>query len=131
MQLFVFSEFSSYNKLVRVLADVKRIALNCLMKVRNNRIQDENVSAKEFNEAEMLILKYKQQYFHSRKEDFNDLFNSLNLFIDKVGLIKVKGTLQNSTLEFSILLQKDSYTTHLLIWKCHKQRYHYGFKTHS
>ena len=79
----------------------------------------------------MLILKYKQQYFHSRKEDFNDLFNSLNIFIDKVGLIKVKWALQNSTLEFSILLQKDSYTIHLLIWKCHKQRYHYGFKTHS
>ena len=36
--------------------------------------------------------------------------------------------MQNCTSEFPILLQKDSCTTHLLIWKCHKRRYHCGLE---
>lgn len=54
------------------------------------------------------------------------MFNSLNLFLDKHSLIKLQESLQNSTSEFPIFWQKDSYTTHLLIWKCHKRRYHCG-----
>ena len=53
------------------------------------------------------------------KGEFNNLFNSLNVFIDKDSLIKAKGRLQNAPLNPPILSNKDSCVTHLIIWNYH------------
>ena len=50
------------------------------------------------------------------------------MIIDKDGLIKVKGRLQNAPLNPPILLNKDSYVTHLIIWNYHIRRLHSGVK---
>ena len=62
------------------------------------------------------------------KEECNHLFNSLNVSIDKDDLIKIKGRLQNVALNLPILLNKDSYVMHLIIWNYHIRRLHSGVK---
>ena len=62
-------------------------------------------TSKEFNGAEIFPLPSEQELLSS-KEEFNHLFNSLNVFIDKDGLIKIKGRLQNALLNPPILLNK-------------------------
>ena len=126
-EIICFSKFSSYDKLVRVIAYVKRFIFNTSRKGRNTKILEEYVSLKEFSEAENLLLFYEQQHFSS-KEEFNHLFNSLNVFVDKDDLIKVEGRLQNAPLNPPVLLNKDSYVTHLIIWNCHNRRLHSGVK---
>ena len=78
-----------------------------------------NVSFKEFKETELLLLKEDQLIFKERKYEFIDLFNSLNLIEDSDGLLKVKGRLENSTLQLPILLNKDSHLKKLIIWRSH------------
>ena len=72
---------------MRVLAYLKRFILNCSREGKNNKVLDENVT---FSDADIFVLSYEQQHFSS-KEEFNHLFNSLNVFIDKDSLTKVKG----------------------------------------
>ena len=73
----------------------------------------------------MLLLKKDQLIFKERKYEFIDLYN---LIEDSDGLLKVKGRLENSTLQLPILLNKDSHLTKLIIWRSHVQRFHSGFK---
>ena len=108
---------------MRVLAYVKRFIFHCSREGKNNKILNENVTSKEFSDAEIFLLSYEQQHFSS-KEGFNHLFNSFNVFIDKDGLIKIKGRLQNAPLNPPILLNKDSYIAHLIIWNYHIRRPH-------
>ena len=70
-----FSKFSSYYNLVRVLAYVKRFIFNCPIEGKNNKILDENVTLKQFSDAQIFLLFYKKQHFSSKE------------FIDKNGLI--------------------------------------------
>ena len=100
---------------------------NCSREGKNNKVLDQNVISKEFSDAEIFLLSYEQQHF-SLKEEFNHLFNSLNVFFDKDGLIKVKGRLQNAPLNPPILLNKDSYVTHLIIWNYRIRQLHSGVK---
>ena len=88
-EIICFSKFSSCDKLVRVLAYVKRFIFNCSREGKNNKIFDENVTSIELIDTEIFLLSYEQQHFRS-KEEFNHLFNSLNVFIDKDGLFKIK-----------------------------------------
>ena len=126
-EIICFPKFSSYDNLVRVLAYVKRFIFNCSRKCKNNKILDKNVNSKEFSNAEIFQLFYEKQHFSS-KEQFYHSFNSSNIFTDKDGLIKIKRRLQNTPLNLPIILKKDSYVTHLIIWKYHISRLHSGVK---
>ena len=59
----------------------------------------ENVSFKEFKEAELLLFKEDQFIFKERKYEFIDLFDSLNSIEDNDGLLKVK---ERSTRKFYV-----------------------------
>ena len=87
-----------------------------------------NISFKEFKEIELLLLKEDQFIFKERKYEFIDLLNSLNLIEYSDGLLKVKGRLENSTLQLRILLNRDSHLANLIIWRSHVQRFHSGLK---
>ena len=56
--IICFSEFSSYDKLVRILAYVKRLIFNCSGEGKNNKILDENATFKEISDAEVFLLYY-------------------------------------------------------------------------
>ena len=68
---------------MRVLAYVKKFIFNCSREGKNDKILDENVTSKEFSDAENFLLSYEQQHFSS-KEEFNHLSNSLNVFMIKM-----------------------------------------------
>ena len=120
--------FSDYDKVIRVSCYVRRFIYNCKAIARKKNCLTGNVSFKEFKEAELLLLKEDQLIFKERKYEFIDLFNSLNLIEDSDGLLKVKGRLENSTLQLPILLNKDSHLTKLIIWRSHVQRFHSALK---
>ena len=82
------------------------------------------LSFKESKETELLLLKKRPVEIKERKYELIDLFNSLNLIEDSDGLLKVKGRLENSTLQLPILLNKDSHLIKLIIWRSHVQRFH-------
>ena len=111
-----FSKFSSYYNLVRVLVYVKRFIFNCSIEGKNNKILDENVTLKQFSDAQIFLLFYKQQHFSSKE------------FIDKNGLIKIKGHFKNVPLNPPTSLNKGSNVTHLIIWNNHIRRLHSGVK---
>ena len=111
-----FSKFSSYYNLVRVLVYVKRFIFNCSIEGKNNKILDENVTLKQFSDAQIFLLFYKQQHFSSKE------------FIDKNGLIKIKGHFKNVPLNPPTSLNKVSNVTHLIIWNNHIRRLHSGVK---
>ena len=69
----------------------------------------------EINRPKRLLIKNEQKDFWRSNEINTELANNLSLFLDKNGLLRVKGRLQNSSLprktKFSILLNKNSSLT--------------------
>ena len=61
-EIICFSKFSSYDKLVRVLAYFERFIFNCSRESNNNKILDENVISKEFSDAEIV-------HSHKKRKD--------------------------------------------------------------
>ena len=102
-------------KLIRVLCYVRRFIFHWKAIARKENGLTGNISFKEFKEAK-LLLKKGLIIFKEMKYEFIDLFNSLNLIEDSNGLLKVKGRLENSTLQLTILLNGDSDLTKLIIW---------------
>ena len=126
--VFCIEKFSNYDKVVRILCYVKRFIFNCLSKIRKEIPLSGCIEFKEFKEAEFTLLLSDQLIFKERKCDVIDLYNSLNVYEDKDGLLKVKGRLERSNLSCPILLNKESHLTKLIIWRCHLKRYHSGLK---
>ena len=66
----------------------------------------------EINRPKRLLIKNEQKDFWRSNEINTELANNFNLFLDKNGLLCVRGRLQNSLLpretKFSILLNKNS-----------------------
>ena len=102
-------------KLIRVLCYVRRFIFHWKAIAQKENGLTGNISFKEFKEAK-LLLKKGLIIFKEMKYEFIDLFNSLNLIEDSNGLLKVKGRLENSTLQLTILLNGDSDLTKLIIW---------------
>ena len=69
----------------------------------------------EINRPKRLLIKNEQKDFWRSNEINTELANNFNLFLDKNGLLCVRGRLQNSLLpretKFSILLNKNSSLT--------------------
>ena len=61
-----------------------------------------------------------------------ELANNLSVFLDKNGLLRVKGRLQNSLLayetKFPILLNKNSSLVRATIFDCHRKILHSGLQ---
>eukprot|EP00112_Aurelia_sp_Birch-Aquarium-sp1_P020281 Seg5190.1 transcript_id=Seg5190.1/GoldUCD/mRNA.D3Y31 product="hypothetical protein" protein_id=Seg5190.1/GoldUCD/D3Y31 len=122
-----YERFSSYEKIVNVIAYVLRFVRNC--KNKDNRIIGE-LSTAETSSAEKLMISQVQSTFNKSK--LIDIDNNLGAFLDEDMIIRCRGRLQNSSLEydakFPILMPRDHYVTTLLIRRCHKNVMHNGTK---
>ena len=125
--LIEYERFSSYKKLVKVVAYMLRFVRNC--KNKDNRIEGE-ISTAETSSAEKLVIRQVQSTFNQSK--LEDINKNLGTFLDEDMIIRCKGRLQNSSLQYEakcpILMPRDHYVTTLLIRRCHESVMHNGTK---
>lgn len=99
----LFSMFSSFDKLKRIIATCLRFVSNCKLKKGERRIEPLSVSELEYTE-ELLIRLAQQESFHEEILFLQDKtkatpklnFRQLSPFIDKKNLLRVGGRLENS-----------------------------------
>lgn len=129
----IFKRYSSYSKLIRVIA-------YCL-RFRPCNKQTEPLNANDIKGAENRILKLLQ------KTQFSDIIKTLknkgwttrskianlNPFLGDIGLIRIGGRLQGSNLTFSqkhpILLSSRHYLTNNIIRETYQKHFHAGIQT--
>ena len=125
-------KYSSVTKLLRVTA----LALRFANKLRGVESENGYLKTSEINEAEKMWIMYIQ------KRNFMDVFEAisigksnnlkkqLGLYLDKEGLLRCKGRIDQADLSEGarrpILLPKNETITQLLIEKVHKQNLHSG-----
>ena len=122
-------KFSKLNTLISVTAYVLRFTNNLLNRIRNKDVTRGEITASEFKAAEKLWVLHEQSVAISCSK-FDCWRKSLGLFCDEEGLIRCRGRLGQSMLEydrkFPLFLNNESYFTKLLIWRCHFGLKHAG-----
>jgi len=130
----LIERYSSIEKLIRIIAYINRFVQ---MKTRN-KAYSSIISVKEIRIAETVVIK-KQQEYQFRQEikclkikkeiKTNNKILSLNPFLDKDGVLRVGGRLQNSNAEFNVkhpIILEKCHLTSLLIKNAHKETLHGG-----
>ena len=120
-------KFSSLHRLYMVVAYVSRFKNNMMACIRGGLSRrDGEISFTEYRDAEKEVIKHEQ--FHIQKTDkYALLKKSLNLFPDEDGILRVKGRLENSELEYNAkfpILLRDSHFLKLQIRKAHCEIWH-------
>ncbi|GFW67332.1 integrase catalytic domain-containing protein [Trichonephila clavipes] len=132
--LEIIAKYSSFSRLIRVIAWCKRYIKNC----RLSRVTGV-LTSKEVDDATKIVIQTVQEsQFHSEIQLLNKkhpLPNSskllpLSIFLDTDGIIKVGGRLKNSSLspiqKHPILLPKSHHLTNLVIQHFHHINLHSG-----
>lgn len=136
----VFSRFSSYQKLCRVIAYCLRFTSNIKAKLSNKPLKIESLTVNEFNEAQLrvLLLAQKQGFSSELKMlnagislDRKSCILSLNPFVDpESGLLRVGGRLINSQFDkekiHPTILPKHHYISKLIARDEHIKLMHCG-----
>lgn len=131
---FLIEKYGSLNKLVTVLAYIRRFLHNS--RHVNDRISSPFLTYKERNDATLHLVRITQQEHFSaelgslqRGEIIKSPLRRLTPFIDSQGLIRVGGRLSHSDLPYStkhpLLLPKDGHFVKLLI------SHHHIFNCHA
>lgn len=136
LQSNILENYSSFIRLVRVIATLKRFMHNC--KNPTEKLIN-SLSCAELTTSENIVFKLvqkstfpdeyaslvSQQQLHRRSKILK-----LNPFMDNHGLIRLGGRLENAAIPFArkhpIILPKDHHVTHILIDKLHKESLHGG-----
>ena len=127
------SRFSSFSKMIRVTAYVKKFVKK-LQKKEN--VETEFLTTNELQEAENLWLRYAQQSDYGeifnaiRLGMKNDMVNKLGLAVDDKGLIRCHGRMKNATIpinaKYPILLASNNVLSAMIINECHQRLWHAG-----
>lgn len=129
----ILNRFSSYSKLLRVVAYCFRVLLN-------NKYTG-TLSVKEINNAEMRIIKLIQatrfrdeiKKLKNENSTIKSRFANLNPFLDENDIIRVGGRLQMSSLTFGqkhpILLPNRHFLTDHIIREIHETHHHTGIQS--
>lgn len=131
----LLKQVSSWRKLVRVVAYIKRFATSC--KQREDRPARIALSFVELKEARNICLRFAQSGFGSSGEALskadwsrNPTLNALSPFSDKFGLLRVGGRINHAHIDFGtrhpIILPKQSPITKLVILDEHNRNLHPG-----
>ena len=122
------SNFSSYDKLLKVTSWVFRFGQNC-KKGEGERVMGE-ISAAEIFASEILWIKNLQKNSLQNLSNFDKTSQSLGLFEDEMGVLRCGGRLKNSLLPpdtmHPIMLPPEHHITRLIINKAHLEVYHNG-----
>ncbi|XP_065652958.1 uncharacterized protein LOC136080271 [Hydra vulgaris] len=112
-------KFSSLTQLLRVSAYVLRFGNNIKNKVV--KYQGE-LTTKEINSAEELCIKCEQSLLkgeNDSSQDYENIKQQLDLFIDEHNILRLKGRFENSLLEYAekypIILRSYSHFTKLIV----------------
>ena len=104
-----------------------RFIKNCQSKEHKNR---DELSTEEIKEAENILIQQTQTSFKQSRLD--ELKEQLGNFVDIDGIIRCKGRLSKSSLDYEakypILLPRESHFTKLFILQCHEDVMHNGIK---
>ena len=126
-EVIQIERFNNLPKLLRTISYVVRFINNC--RQRENKNKDE-LSAEELKHAEMLLIRNEQK--NIKKSRLEELKKQLGTFTDTEGIIRCKGRLSKSSLEYEtknpILLPRDTHFTRLIILHSHKEVLHNGTK---
>ena len=126
------TRFGSLRKLITIVGYVFRFINNAKNHIRNNKQQVMHstvLSNEETNDALNRIIKEEQT---SIKTDiaYDKLRNSLKLFEDSNGVLRVKGRFSQSKLPYEqshpALLRRDSILTKLIVYDAHERALHHG-----
>ncbi|XP_076546700.1 uncharacterized protein LOC143305767 [Osmia lignaria lignaria] len=128
-----FINFSSYPKLVRVVA-------YCLRMLRSNSHRGELCAEEKIAAERSIIRAIQREQFSSEIQHISssggakgNRLASLNPFIDRDGLLRVGGRLQNAEISYSqkhpILLPSYHHVTDLIIRDTHERTYHAGIQS--
>ena len=131
--------FSSYNRLLRVTAWIKRFYCNSRTKSKSQKNFDKYLSANELNEAETSLMLSHQNHFFldelktlkkGRPLNKSSPLRLLNPLIDKLGLLRVGSRLNKTSLIYSIrhppILRGSSHFARILIRQRHLDHQHAG-----
>ncbi|GFV06486.1 integrase catalytic domain-containing protein [Trichonephila clavipes] len=132
-------KFSSYSRLIRILALCLRFIYNSRQCNRNSRNRG-LLTTSEILNATLCVLKLVQEQELSLELNllkknqplpFNSKYLSLNIFLGDQGLIRVGGRLSrhqslNQDQKFPVLLPKNHLITKLIVEQYHKQHFHTG-----
>lgn len=131
---FLFENFSSITKLQRIVVYMLRFIHNS--KNKNSKMIG-RLSVSELDQALKTIIKHEQrQYFRDEIKCLNSKLNiktnlnALSPFIDREGVLRVGGRLQNANISFDqrhpIILPKNNHITNLIIIREHLRLLHAG-----
>ena len=137
-EILDFERFSSLRKLVNTIALIFRFIQNVKKKVstgsHGTTTSDNVVSAMEYNKALNILIKHEQHQL-KKHSTYPKMKNSLKLFEDSIGLLRVGGRFKNSRLTFQEQCPKilrdseNSYVTKLIIWDSHRSVLHHGIES--
>ena len=129
-KLVNFENFSSMDRLVRVIAWCKRFIHNYLCKKKEDRNLEE-LSAEECEHSRKLCIQSVQGELKS-ESGFSKRAESLGLYDDEDGFMRCRGRIGKAkipfTTRFPILLPRNHHVTELVIREAHEKVYHNGVK---
>ncbi|XP_046145779.1 uncharacterized protein LOC123989147 [Osmia bicornis bicornis] len=128
-----FVKFSSYTKLIRVLA-------YCLRMLRSNVCKGELCAQEIINAERTVVRLIQQEQFFDEIQRISSSggakgsrLASLSPFVDEHGLLRVGGRLQNAEISYAqkhpILLPSYHHVTDLIIREMHERTYHAGIQS--
>ena len=132
----ITQEFSKLNRLIRVIAYCRRFIYHCRQS-KDNR-QASTLSTQELDQALTCCVKMVQQILYAQEiKDlreqqevaFSSSLKTLHSFIDKEGLLRVGGRLQQSTLPYQAMHQMillANHFTKLIVSAEHLRLHHAG-----
>ena len=124
-------KFSSFNKLLRVTAYVRRFIENMRRKREKRELLKGKVSVEELREAERLWIKDVQGTLQG-DQNFKKYKEQLGI-VSENGILVCKGRLENSDLDieakYPVILPKDNKFTELLVLDCHERVHHCRVRT--
>ena len=124
------ARFSLLKKLVIVTAYVIRF-VNNLKNNNANGLLENTLTIDEYNNALNLWIKTEQEILQ-RQTDFGKLKVSLKLFVDTLGLLRLKGRFENAALDYDekhpLILRslENRFFTKLIILHSHERVLHHG-----
>lgn len=124
--------------MIRVVAYIMRFYKNCKAKANSHRIKSNFLCNEELKDSINVIIKHEQKIYFA--DEINSLkngkdlkkspLNPLHPFLDKDGIIRVGGRLQNASLTYNrkhpIILPKKSCITDMIIRYEHLRLLHAG-----
>ena len=122
--------YGTAERLFRVTSWVLRFVFN--MQTRRKSLERRNgeLSVDELNKAERLWIREAQTGLKV-DEKFSQFSNSLGL-IEEEGILRCRGRLQNSDLEYNakypILIPRDHRLAELIVQRCHREVHHGGVR---